>query len=157
MPLEYGGRLIDPLFPVLRVVSILLVLLGSCSLIGTSATLTQVGSGFFARTSLYSGWTFVLQIPVAIIEIIAGSINARRLSSPSWLWAWVWCVIGMQLFRTVFMLIVALIPPPTYHSGYSTRLAIELAGQAAQMISGSGLALCVMTMLVYRRRMMTAA
>jgi hypothetical protein len=152
VPLEYGGRLIDPLFPVLRVICVLLVVLGACTLLSGALTLFEYPFAFFGRANRYSGWFYALQIPAAIMEIIAGSINARRLSHVSWLWAWIWCVISLQVLRALLMIVLTMMPPPPV---YLPRTLLEMVGAITQVALGSGMAICVMILLVYRRRMMT--
>jgi hypothetical protein len=155
MPLEYGTPASDPLLPLIRALSVLFLFLGAFEFANLIGEIVEVGRNWFFRSNQPFGFIIVMETPVALLQILAGALNARRADRINVLWLWIWSSIGAQFvnfFLIVSWLLSAELRNPNAHLA---QIVAEVLLRLTQIPIGCGWALIVMLILRYRQRLMT--
>jgi len=147
MPLEYGSETLDPFLPVVRKIGLLLFIAG---VLTVASSIFQLGSlGWAIGPNRYYSWMTIIEIVVAAFEVAAGATAMRQATKLNWLWAWVWIDIIGNSMSHLFMVWANVAMNPRQAMFRVLENAIY---QLLWMPLGWVLPICVMIVLVYRRR-----
>jgi hypothetical protein len=146
-PLEYASEALDPFLPVIRKIALVLLVAGVLTIVNSSMQLFSMGR--FAGPNRYMLWMMIVSIAKAGFEAAAGAMTMRNTTKLHWLWAWIWIdIIGTPITDLIILSgNIAMSPRQPIFAWVENSLI-----QLLWVPLGWVLPLCVMIVLVYRRR-----